>query len=661
MGMAAFLGFALAGCSDDVIDVNNQEQQVSNEPAYLSVSFSVNSSSSRSTADDANNKGDGHGTAEDSQHSNAGSIMENTITKALIVVKGINKNDVFAKVYEAPENGFPTSTEQEHTKCYILAEDIEMTTGEYDVLVVANPHPSIYEDKTVESQVGDRDFNRVTALYNNILDGKYIAGTETDLGGNGDNFAGDILNTNTTGDEFTGIMMANRRIGDKDNKPVKLEAASTTIADVELERVASKITFRNTYKTDGNTQLAANVYPVNVPDINSAVIKSYTIKNTTETTITETTYQLASLNGKKYWVVTKNSEGKETYTFYGYDNDDQTTFSEPLTDMVEIEKPNGLQWIYDANKYKNKKWYVKLEEFALVNLSKQVYNVRHTITDGSVISFGTLDGSNYIYTPNWESEFNGGINNVSFTNGEFEEGFKTNPWFFNTLADVSEDSKNRGANETRKYFRQLPTGEDPDFGVVDGNEHYDSDPTLPNIGNLLAYCLENTTDVNHQIHGLSTGITFMGKIYDENMQPITTLFRYNGHLFEHINDIKKAYGIKQGSAGWDNLNDQSDSEECAKVGITKYESNICYYYTTEIKHFDNGYPGYNGDDIKLGNMEFAIVRNNIYSLSVANVNIIGDPWVDPTPSTEDEIEKPKLEVHATILPWIVRYHDIEFN
>ena len=38
-------------------------------------------------------------------------------------------------------------------------------------------------------------------------------------------------------------------------------------------------------------------------------------------------------------------------------------------------------------------------------------------------------------------------------------------------------------------------------------------------------------------------------------------------------------------------------------------------------------------------MEFAIMRNNIYSLSVTKIEQIGDPFVDPTPGLDNESEK----------------------
>lgn len=95
-------------------------------------------------------------------------------------------------------------------------------------------------------------------------------------------------------------------------------------------------------------------------------------------------------------------------------------------------------------------------------------------------------------------------------------------------------------------------------------------------------------------------------------------------------------------------------EDLEAAGIKQYSGNICYYYTTEIKHFDNG------NNNTLGNMEFAIMRNNIYSLAITNISKIGDPIVDPTPETPNETKEAALKVSVKIIPWIVRYNDIEF-
>lgn len=59
-------------------------------------------------------------------------------------------------------------------------------------------------------------------------------------------------------------------------------------------------------------------------------------------------------------------------------------------------------------------------------------------------------------------------------------------------------------------------------------------------------------------------------------------------------------------------------------------------------------------------MEFAIVRNNIYSLAVTDINGIGDAAIDPNPGTENESSVGYIKVEAKIIPWTVRFNNIEF-
>ena len=87
--------------------------------------------------------------------------------------------------------------------------------------------------------------------------------------------------------------------------------------------------------------------------------------------------------------------------------------------------------------------------------------------------------------------------------------------------------------------------------------------------------------------------------------------------------------------------------------IVKYQDNVCYYYTTEIKHFDNGNPN-------PGKMEFAIMRNNIYSLSIGTISEIGSATVLPTPGTVVADQGAYITMQAKILPWIVRFNNINF-
>lgn len=103
------------------------------------------------------------------------------------------------------------------------------------------------------------------------------------------------------------------------------------------------------------------------------------------------------------------------------------------------------------------------------------------------------------------------------------------------------------------------------------------------------------------------------------------------------------------------------------AGITIYQSSIdgntpgyyCYYYYWN-RHNDNGIPGV------MGPMEFAVVRNNVYKLSVDKISRLGHPRIPgndpdkPTPGTPDESDEIYLDVKVAIVDWAVRLNSIEF-
>lgn len=85
----------------------------------------------------------------------------------------------------------------------------------------------------------------------------------------------------------------------------------------------------------------------------------------------------------------------------------------------------------------------------------------------------------------------------------------------------------------------------------------------------------------------------------------------------------------------------------------------CYYFYWN-RHNDNGLSG------KMGQMEFATVRNNVYKLSVSKINRLGhprNPDNDPDPydpEDPDEESRVYLTVSIEVLPWVVRENNIEF-
>lgn len=104
------------------------------------------------------------------------------------------------------------------------------------------------------------------------------------------------------------------------------------------------------------------------------------------------------------------------------------------------------------------------------------------------------------------------------------------------------------------------------------------------------------------------------------------------------------------------------------AGITIFQSSYdedygagyyCYYYYWN-RHNDNGIDG------SMGPMEFDVVRNNVYKLSVDKIARIGHPRIpendpnNPTPTTPDESDEIYLDVRVQIAPWVVRLNSIKF-
>ena len=302
-------------------------------------------------------------------------------------------------------------------------------------------------------------------------------------------------------------------------------------------------------------------------------------------------------------------------------------------------------------------FYVRLDGYALTNLSKSVNYVRHTIDYAGVLEepFGTVE-SKYLWTPGWEDK-----NAVEFTTeGEFPTEVDAGDWFYNTLFDVADESNKLAYNwATATYFQKFATtAENP--GTVTGNGDKQHTSDLPDIGYLLGYCFENSVAKDQQRHGLTTGISFVATVWKDAActEALETLYLYAGNQFTTVRQIVDAYGGNVSNAIKELADEEGTTpftkEDLEAANIIRYEGNQCYYYTNRIKHYDNA------DNTSMGEMEFAIMRNNIYSLAVTTISDIGAPFIDPTPGIENETEEAALQIEAEILPWIVRYNDIEF-
>ncbi len=91
-----------------------------------------------------------------------------------------------------------------------------------------------------------------------------------------------------------------------------------------------------------------------------------------------------------------------------------------------------------------------------------------------------------------------------------------------------------------------------------------------------------------------------------------------------------------------------------------YGPGYYFYYYYWNRHNNNGRNGV------MGPMEFAVVRNNVYKLSVTEIHRLGHPRFSdndpekPTPDTPDEVGKLYFSVDVKVLPWTVRLNNIIF-
>lgn len=82
--------------------------------------------------------------------------------------------------------------------------------------------------------------------------------------------------------------------------------------------------------------------------------------------------------------------------------------------------------------------------------------------------------------------------------------------------------------------------------------------------------------------------------------------------------------------------------------VLPYENGVCYY-PYWIRHASNGNP------TKMSVMEFAIVRNNIYDLTVTGISGLGLSGAEkPNPGKDDEEDKYYLNVEIYVKNWVVR-------
>ncbi len=175
---------------------------------------------------------------------------------------------------------------------------------------------------------------------------------------------------------------------------------------------------------------------------------------------------------------------------------------------------------------------------------------------------------------------------------------------------------------------------------------------------------------NHQVKedaGTDEGLPLWSAVYkkqgdakspDDWYQEVVRLSNEGQEETDEFTNALKEFRRAATEAGF-TLYQASVDVENTTADISYGPGYYCYYYYWN-RHNDNGRPG------TMGQMEFGVVRNNIYKLSVNKINYLGHPRRSdndpepPTPETPNEDAKVYLEVAVKVREWVVRENNIEF-
>ena len=276
---------------------------------------------------------------------------------------------------------------------------------------------------------------------------------------------------------------------------------------------------------------------------------------------------------------------------------------------------------------------IKLNNFRMLNLATQFYTFRHTAVLNDFQEPGSYTDENF-----------GDIND--------NNGYAIDPYFFKKTVEDAKDFTNADG-----FFAQALV----DLDINDSNW-----AGMAQAGSWShVYCLENCMFVNAQLNAYSTGVMFKAnmdiatdRVFDENGDNISNpsnwpskMFYFNYNFYTSVDAIRKQVLNNLP----EDITDDSATEILAEYSIKRFQKteNYSCYYNYWIKHEDN-------NSTEMGVMEFGIVRNNIYRLSISKVAGLGsgEPYIEPEQPDEYKAE---LDININVFPWAVRNQDVELE
>lgn len=302
---------------------------------------------------------------------------------------------------------------------------------------------------------------------------------------------------------------------------------------------------------------------------------------------------------------------------------------------------------------------VTLTDAALINQSKEFYLLRRVSDNGTNTNW-TVGGAetpmNYVVDTDYAAK-NDGYNESLVNNFDAHLTLPAN-WTWKSIKpdDLVKADNWNGTDDGTTGLNPNPTHELNDYYVW----QYAKENTIPGV--------------EIQENGISTGVVFKGELTGDIVTNASgaPIYVFDGKLYGTWTQVVAAAAetsapeaLKFAVANCNNSGTPKDAETLAANGFKGFSAVDGKYYTYYYywnRHFDNA------DNKGMGQMEFAVVRNNVYKLCVDTITGYGhptpggsDPDPDPVdPTDPDESGEYYFKVTAKVLPWVVRVNHIGF-
>lgn len=240
-----------------------------------------------------------------------------------------------------------------------------------------------------------------------------------------------------------------------------------------------------------------------------------------------------------------------------------------------------------------------------VNLTKTAYIFRHVSPTGFGAVAGTTEATNYVVEPTTSSK--------TATAAPFPEL----------------DYENKVGGE-EKYTAWTDNDKFTHVTYCAENTMPTAETQLTNYATALAFTAALTPAENKYYADADDAGAGEYKAGDD-------LWYYNDCFYASLDVLNSVNGLTLTESNY------------GKFGVKKFVGGLCYY-TYYISHFSNS------DPEKMALMEYAIVRNNDYQVTVTKIKAVGN---DVDDIIDQGVEKVETYFQATLLvrPWVVRAQD----